>query len=427
VPGGSGGTGVGTAQTPEQVQASVLGSLLGFIGTPANVGVEQPSLEHFGVGTSGSSGNGAGALASGARGGPPPPAVWALVGVLLIAFLAVGLARQHRRRLSRLRTVAAVPLIILVGGMTVAWAQGTWSPAAPAASPATISVTKTGSHSTLATTPATPAGSVLFNRVLAFETQISQAQAGLQSPSSSGGGVALVRAEHDLALSLEATLQQEYTFFATVARDQSQSSALIQASAAQPQAVRNAVTYDVQAVQAQLAQQAAITQAAARNTTAFQPVPSVPAGPSAGTPALLWPMSGVITQGFGPSQIAIEPALSLAGISYRHFHTGIDIAAPFATPVLAAGNGVVALAGSETDGFGHLVGYGNYVVIAHGGGMITLYGHLDRILVQPGQPVQAGVPIGLEGSTGNSTGPHVHFELRVDGIPTDPRAYVAPA
>jgi murein DD-endopeptidase MepM/ murein hydrolase activator NlpD len=138
-------------------------------------------------------------------------------------------------------------------------------------------------------------------------------------------------------------------------------------------------------------------------------------------------MSGVITQGFGPSQIAIEPALSLAGISYRHFHTGIDIAAPFATPVLAAGNGVVALAGSETDGFGHLVGYGNYVVIAHGGGMITLYGHLDRILVQPGQPVQAGVPIGLEGSTGNSTGPHVHFELRVDGIPTDPRAYVAPA
>ncbi len=331
MPGASGGTGVGTALTPEQVQASVLGSLLGFIGTPANVGVEQPSLEHFGVGTSGSGGN-AGALASGARGAAPPPAVWALVGVLLVAFLAVGLARQHRRRLSRVRTVAAVPLIILVGGMTVAWAQGTWSPAAPAASPATIAVTKTASHSTLAANPATPAGSVLFDRVLAYETQISQAQAGLQSPSSSGGGVALVRAERDLALSLEATMQQEYNFFATVARDQSQSSALIQASAGQPQAVRNAVTYDVQAVQAQLAQQAAITQAAARNNTAFQSVPSVPAGQPAGTSPLMWPMSGVITQGFGPSQIAIEPSLSLAGISYRHFHTGIDIAALFGTP-----------------------------------------------------------------------------------------------
>jgi len=417
--------------TPEQVQASVLGSLLGFIGTPANVGVEQPSLEHFPVGSSAAGSNGGGTLASGARGGAPPPGVWALVAILLIAFLAIGVARQHRRRLSRLRTAAAVPLIILVGGMTVAWAQGTWSPAAPAASPATIVVAKTGSHSTTTTNPATPAGSALFNRVVAFETQISQTETGMQFPSSGGGGVALARAERDLALSLEATLQQEYAFFAAVGRDQAQASALIQASAAQPQTVRNAVTYNVQAVQAQLAQQVAITQAAARNTT-FQPesslpASSVPAGPAPRTSALMWPMSGVVTQGFGPSQIAIEPAASLAGITYRHFHTGIDIAAPFGTPVQAAADGVVALAGSETDGFGHLVGYGNYVVISHGGGMITLYGHLDRILVQPGQPVQAGVPIGLEGSTGNSTGPHVHFELRVDGIPTDPRAYAAPA
>ncbi|MDQ6846095.1 MAG: M23 family metallopeptidase [Candidatus Dormibacteraeota bacterium] len=320
----------------------------------------------------------------------------------------------------------AVPLIILVGGMTVAWAQGTWSPAAPAASPATIVATTTGNHSTTTTNPATPAGSALFNRVVAFETQISQKEAGLQSPSSGGGGHALARAQRDLALSLEATLQQEYTFFATVARDQAQASALIQASAGQPQTVRNAVTYNVEAVQAQLAQQAAITQAAARNTT-FQQESSLPAGPAPGTSALMWPMSGVVTQGFGPSQIAIEPAVSLGGISYRHFHTGIDIAAPFGTPVQAAADGVVALAGSETDGFGHMVGYGNYLVISHGGGMITLYAHLDRILVQPGQPVKAGVPIGLEGSTGNSTGPHVHFELRVDGIPTDPRAYVAPA
>ena len=135
-------------------------------------------------------------------------------------------------------------------------------------------------------------------------------------------------------------------------------------------------------------------------------------------------MSGVITQGFGPSGLAIEPAVTLAGITYPHFHTGLDIASVYGTPVAAAADGVVALAGAETDGQGHLVGYGNYVVIAHGGGVVTLYGHLERELVQPGQVVRAGTPIGLEGTSGNSTGPHVHFELRIRGVPTDPTGYL---
>ena len=104
----------------------------------------------------------------------------------------------------------------------------------------------------------------------------------------------------------------------------------------------------------------------------------------------------------------------------------LGIAAPLDSQVHAAADGVVALAGAETDGSGHLVGYGNYVVIAHGGGMITLYGHLDRLLVQAGQAVHAGDPIGLEGSTGNSTGPHVHFEVRIGGAPVDPLSYLRP-
>jgi murein DD-endopeptidase MepM/ murein hydrolase activator NlpD len=58
--------------------------------------------------------------------------------------------------------------------------------------------------------------------------------------------------------------------------------------------------------------------------------------------------------------------------------------------------------------------------------LVTLYGHLEQVLVHPGQAVHAGDPIGLEGSTGNSTGPHVHFELRIHGIPTDPTSYVQP-
>jgi len=93
---------------------------------------------------------------------------------------------------------------------------------------------------------------------------------------------------------------------------------------------------------------------------------------------------------------------------------------PFGSPVYAADDGVVALVGSSSSG------YGNYVVIAHAGGFDTLYGHLSTALVKPGQVVTQGTPVGLEGSTGNSTGPHLHFELRVGGRPVDPTPYLPP-
>ncbi len=130
-----------------------------------------------------------------------------------------------------------------------------------------------------------------------------------------------------------------------------------------------------------------------------------------------WPMpQASISQGFGPSDLAFEP--SFAG--YAHFHTGIDLALPAGSPVLAADDGVVAVsAGGST-------GYGNYVVIAHASGMTTLYGHLAQSLVQVGQQVTQGQPIGLEGSTGNSTGPHCHFEVRVNGQPVDPVPFLPP-
>lgn len=127
------------------------------------------------------------------------------------------------------------------------------------------------------------------------------------------------------------------------------------------------------------------------------------------------PVAGaVLTQPFGPSPYAFEPAYG----GYPHFHTGVDLSAPQDTPVVAAYAGVVALVGFDA------LGYGNYVVIAHGGSLTTLYGHLDKVLVGPGQSVSAGYPIGLEGSTGNSTGPHVHFEFRVGGVPQDPLPYL---
>jgi murein DD-endopeptidase MepM/ murein hydrolase activator NlpD len=88
--------------------------------------------------------------------------------------------------------------------------------------------------------------------------------------------------------------------------------------------------------------------------------------------------------------------------------------------VYAADDGIVALVGSSSSG------YGNYVVIAHSGGLDTLYGHLSTSLVKPGQQVTQGQTIGLEGSSGNSTGPHVHFELRINQTPINPAPYLPP-
>jgi len=131
----------------------------------------------------------------------------------------------------------------------------------------------------------------------------------------------------------------------------------------------------------------------------------------------IWPEpQSQISQGFGPSTFWFEPAYG----QYPHFHTGIDLVEPFGSPVYAADDGVVALVGSSSSG------YGNYVVIAHSGGLDTLYGHLSTALVKVGQAVTQGQTIGLEGSSGNSTGPHVHFELRINQRPVDPTPYLPP-
>ncbi|HEV2476286.1 MAG TPA: peptidoglycan DD-metalloendopeptidase family protein [Candidatus Dormibacteraeota bacterium] len=131
----------------------------------------------------------------------------------------------------------------------------------------------------------------------------------------------------------------------------------------------------------------------------------------------IWPEpQAQISQPFGPSTFWFEPPYG----GYPHFHTGIDLVAPFGTPVYAADDGIVALVGSTS------TGYGNYVVIAHAGGLDTLYGHLSTSLVKVGQAVTQGTVVGLEGSTGNSTGAHVHFELRINQKPVNPAPYLPP-
>jgi murein DD-endopeptidase MepM/ murein hydrolase activator NlpD len=131
----------------------------------------------------------------------------------------------------------------------------------------------------------------------------------------------------------------------------------------------------------------------------------------------MWPEPGSqLVQGFGPTTLWFEPSYQ----GFAHFHTGLDLVLPQGSPILAADDGVVALVGTGS------TGYGNYIVLEHSGGLATLYGHLSKALVKPGDQVVQGQPIGQEGSTGNSTGPHLHFELRISGKPVDPAPYLPP-
>ncbi len=127
--------------------------------------------------------------------------------------------------------------------------------------------------------------------------------------------------------------------------------------------------------------------------------------PDAGTVvasgAFVWPTSGRISQGF------------------RWYHQAIDIANKTGTNILAADSGKVIVAGWPDN-----VGYGNRVVIDHGNGFVTLYAHLSKVLVGVGQTVKRGDLIGLMGSTGRSTGPHCHFEIRANGRTVDPLTYL---
>ncbi len=128
-----------------------------------------------------------------------------------------------------------------------------------------------------------------------------------------------------------------------------------------------------------------------------------------GTGQMIVPCVGEITSGFG---WRMHPILG-----YQRFHSGIDFGADYGSTVSAADSGTVIFAGW----YG---GYGNAIIIDHGGGITTLYGHTSAIYVQEGQTVQRGQAIAAVGSTGLSTGPHLHFEVRRNGDPVDPATYL---
>jgi murein DD-endopeptidase MepM/ murein hydrolase activator NlpD len=124
---------------------------------------------------------------------------------------------------------------------------------------------------------------------------------------------------------------------------------------------------------------------------------------------LAWPAAGPVISGFGPRTHPI--------FGDTRTHTGIDIGAPYGAPVVAADDGVVVFAGVMS-------GYGNAIVVDHGGGLATTYNHLSSFSVSSGSRVGRQQTVGAVGCTGYCTGPHLHFEVRINGAPVDPMPYL---
>jgi murein DD-endopeptidase MepM/ murein hydrolase activator NlpD len=157
---------------------------------------------------------------------------------------------------------------------------------------------------------------------------------------------------------------------------------------------------DVSAIQGKIAAQLSETGAA-----------PLPAGPiKGGGGSMIWPVDGPVVSGFGSRTI---------NGSYE-YHPGIDIAVPEGTPIRAALSGTVSLQQSEAESGG----YGNYTCLDHGGGLSTCYAHQSSFAVSLGQSVSQGDVIGYTGCTGYCLGPHLHFEVRINGSVTDPMGYL---
>jgi len=158
---------------------------------------------------------------------------------------------------------------------------------------------------------------------------------------------------------------------------------------------------EVEALAAESAALAATIRAAQSGAGSTSPGSTGTGAPSAA--GLIWPVNGVVVSGFG--------------MRWGRMHEGIDIAASTGTPIRAAASGAVIWSGWRG-------GYGNCVVIDHGNGLATLYAHASALLVGVGQQVSQGQTVALVGSTGNSSGPHLHFEVRVNGVAVDPLLYL---
>ncbi len=148
-----------------------------------------------------------------------------------------------------------------------------------------------------------------------------------------------------------------------------------------------------------------------RQETIKEAVPEIIERGTQSPPTFIWPVSsGYVSSGFG--------ARSRPKAGASTYHQGVDIAVSIGTTVRASSGGTVITAGWVS-------GYGNAVYIRHADGVVTRYGHLSKILVSVGETVTQGERIALSGNTGNSTGPHLHFEMRINGTAVNPLNYIS--
>jgi murein DD-endopeptidase MepM/ murein hydrolase activator NlpD len=230
--------------------------------------------------------------------------------------------------------------------------------------------------------------------------------------------VVSLRQQRDQIKRLGQQLQDEHAQQAAMLKQQvDQQTQAEQTTATQQQALdyynQLSAQYDAQRKQAE-AQRAQIDTVVAQLQAQYDAEARALGG---GTGHFTWPERGPITQQFGCTTFLAEPYDP--SCPTLHFHSGLDIGAAFGTPVAASDTGIVSLVT-----YNCCVGYGNYVIITHGNGYSTLYGHLSAINVSVNQHVQQGQRIGAEGSTGFSTGPHLHFEIRLNGQYQNPLVYL---
>jgi peptidoglycan DL-endopeptidase CwlO len=219
-----------------------------------------------------------------------------------------------------------------------------------------------------------------------------------------------VRAARNAIADKKAELEQTQAELEARQADLADARAQDQQLLSQVQQTQDQLEGDVSDISAQITSQLQAKQqaeAAAAAAAQSSGTTTAPAGPVQGesSSGMIWPVNGPITSPF------CEPR------PWEACHPGIDIGVPSGTPIQAAAAGTVAIAGVES-------GYGNYTCIDHGGGISTCYAHQESISVSVGQQVSQGQVIGYSDCTGLCFGPHLHFEVRVNGNPVDPMGYL---
>jgi murein DD-endopeptidase MepM/ murein hydrolase activator NlpD len=224
-------------------------------------------------------------------------------------------------------------------------------------------------------------------RVTRLKVQLAAQQAQLAKQKQTADDARAAAADEKVKLD-ELAAQQQRALDSAAAAEQAESSALTVA-------------------QNQHAEAEAASQAESDRVAAL--AQSGNDGPSQGDGTFIRPVPGPITSPYGYRTDPVTGA--------QAFHAGVDFGAPCGTPIKAGGTGSVISAGPNG-------GYGNMTLIGHGNGLSTVYGHQSSIIVSAGQSVTQGQVIGYVGSTGKSTGCHLHFEVRVNGNPVDPMGYL---